>query len=216
MTAHEREKQLLRLIPATWNDLDVLANLMVQLYNAELPGSLRGPLAGQRALMRYFLEQSGPEGLRGRYVAVDDDGAIVGSAAMRLHGDPDVGVLPAGTLRAAVRYLGLINTLQLFSTMLRAALAPETQLEPQSAYIHSVVIDAEWRGQGLGHGLMAAIEQVAQDRGARTCVLRVITSNTSARRLYQRLGYQVIERTPPWMEWTEWLTFPSEIMTKRL
>jgi GNAT superfamily N-acetyltransferase len=216
MTAQEREMRSLHLIPAMWSDLDVLADMMVQLYNAELPVSMSGPIEGQRALMRYFIEQSGPEGMRGRYVAVDDGGTIVGSAALRMHGDPDIGVLPSGSLGAAVRYLGLLNAVQLFTTMLRAAFAPETRLEPQSAYIHSVVIDAALRGQGFGRLLMAAIEQVARERNARTCVLRVISGNTAARQLYLQIGYQPIPRAQPWMEWTDWLTFPSELMIKRL
>jgi ribosomal protein S18 acetylase RimI-like enzyme len=201
------------LVPASMNQADALAALMVQLYNSELKGGLRGSPAGQRALLRYFIERAGNEGLWGRYLAIDTTGALVGTVSLRLHSDSEFGTIPSGAVRVAIRELGLWNTLQLFGTMFRAMFTPATVLTPRSAYIYSVVIDEQRRGQGLGRSLMGAIEQLAYSRGVRRCTLRILVDNHGARRLYTSLGYRVIERSPRWMDW---LTFPTELMAKTL
>ncbi len=44
---------------------------------------------------------------------------------------------------------------------------------------------------GLGHRLVTAGQQVAVERGARKLTLRVLASNTGARRLYESCGFEV-------------------------
>ena len=51
----------------------------------------------------------------------------------------------------------------------------------------SVLVD--WRGQGVGHALMAAAESTARARGARRIVLDMSSANVEALRLYHSLGY---------------------------
>lgn len=51
----------------------------------------------------------------------------------------------------------------------------------------SVLVD--WRGQGVGHALMAAAESTARARGARRIVLDMSSANVEALRLYDSLGY---------------------------
>jgi len=52
----------------------------------------------------------------------------------------------------------------------------------------------EFRGRGLGTGLVHAFAREAGVRGARRLYLEVRASNSGARRLYQRLGFTVVGR----------------------
>ena len=47
----------------------------------------------------------------------------------------------------------------------------------------------DWRGQGVGHRLMAAAEASALARGARRIVLDMSSANVDALRFYRSLGY---------------------------
>ena len=199
--------------PAIWHDLDTIIDLIVQLYHAELPGALRGPLDGQRQLIRHIVERGGIEGLRGRYVIANEQGVVLGSASIRTATDPEMPTLPAGTVKASINALGVGGTLLLFGTLLRATLLPELRIETGHAYIHSVVVGKEHRGSGIGSELMNGIEAIARERGLQHSTLRVVIGNDGARRLYERLGYKVVDRSPPWMDW---ITFPTELMTKPL
>jgi aminoglycoside 6'-N-acetyltransferase len=49
----------------------------------------------------------------------------------------------------------------------------------------------DWRGRGVGTALMAAAEEWADDRGAARMILDLAAANAGARRLYERLGYEV-------------------------
>ena len=46
------------------------------------------------------------------------------------------------------------------------------------------------RRRGVASALLAAAEQHARDRGARKLSLRVLSTNETAMRLYERLGFQ--------------------------
>lgn len=55
------------------------------------------------------------------------------------------------------------------------------------------------RGSGLGTQLMAAAEQTMRERGVRAAELIVVQNNPAARRLYERLGYNLTaEETRDW------------------
>ena len=49
----------------------------------------------------------------------------------------------------------------------------------------------DWRGRGVGTALMAAAEDWARQRGATRMILDLAAANDGARRLYDRLGYEV-------------------------
>ncbi|MCS6880036.1 MAG: GNAT family N-acetyltransferase [Oscillochloridaceae bacterium] len=201
------------LRPATSADAEALAELVVQLFHAEMPGVLRGPRPGQVRLMRYLVEHELASGVRGRFIALDAGGKVVGSASIRLHGDASTVNLPRGTFTLAIHCLGLLNTLILIGNMLRAALVGETRLRPGECYIYSVVVAEDQRGRGIGDAIMERIEDQARRMGVSVAYLRVISSNEPARRLYLRRGYQIVSRASPL---AGRISIPSELMRKDL
>ncbi len=58
------------------------------------------------------------------------------------------------------------------------------------ARIYSVVVDPQWRGQGLGRKLIVAAEKAARAAGSEGVSLEVREDNSAARTLYAALGYQ--------------------------
>ena len=63
-----------------------------------------------------------------------------------------------------------------------------SDIKPPLGYVRHVVIASEHRGQGLGHSLMATLREHLVAHGCTRWCLNVKLSNTSARRLYQRIG----------------------------
>lgn len=58
-------------------------------------------------------------------------------------------------------------------------------------HINTLAVDHPYRGAGLGTYLMSEVLRLAADAGARRATLEVRTSNVAARRLYERLGFQL-------------------------
>ena len=56
-------------------------------------------------------------------------------------------------------------------------------------YISELAVTAEAEGQGVGHALLAAIEQWGRDRGLLAMTVEVFWDNTRARTLYEHMGY---------------------------
>ena len=80
-----------------------------------------------------------------------------------------------------------------------APIAPFVELEALSVgtwYINALAVRAERRGQGLGARLMEAAEQTARSDGFDRCSIQVFERNEGAVRLYRRLGYEEIVRSP--------------------
>lgn len=202
----------LTLRPSRADDIPAVADLLLQLYHAELPGALRGPISGQHTLMQHIL-QRGRAALFRQYVAIDQGGAILATASLRLGRDRVAGDVPAGTFGIAFRELGTSNAIRLFGLLLRRSLTPDSPLGPHGAFLHSVVVNEQLRGQGLGAWLVQQAEQIAAHDGARSIQLRVVVGNGSAKRLYNRLGYRVVGRTPPALDWA---AIPTELMHKAI
>lgn len=64
------------------------------------------------------------------------------------------------------------------------------------AYVHSFRVRPEYRRAGLGTRLMEAAEGDLVRRGFQAVTLNVSRQNPAARRLYERLGYEVIGVDP--------------------
>ncbi len=57
----------------------------------------------------------------------------------------------------------------------------------------SVAVVEAWQGQGIGTALLQRQIEVARQKGRKRCRLNVAISNPGAQRLYERLGFQVVE-----------------------
>lgn len=74
-------------------------------------------------------------------------------------------------------------------------LAPYARLEEDNSYyVCGVTLFAEYRGLGIGSRLMALAEKHARAKGFAKLSLIVFEKNEGAKRLYERLGYQVKAR----------------------
>jgi GNAT superfamily N-acetyltransferase len=62
-----------------------------------------------------------------------------------------------------------------------------------AAQILGLVVDQEWRGQGIGGALLKAAEAWAAERGCRTLYVRSNITRKDAHSFYQHLGYQLVK-----------------------
>jgi ribosomal-protein-alanine N-acetyltransferase len=63
-------------------------------------------------------------------------------------------------------------------------------------HINNLAIRHEYQGQGLGTVLLQEVLQAGATRGAERATLEVRRSNAPARRLYERLGFEVAATRP--------------------
>lgn len=185
-------------------DLVPISDLLTQLYAAELPGALAGPHAKQAELLRFTLEAKSQQGLRHRYVLSDPGGVIVATAALDMPGEPAYERAPDGTIATALRVLGVRHTLQLLLTVARSMLIKPQERPAGSVLLHSVVVDAKLRGQGLGRVLVEGIEAKVRSTGLNTIVLQVLVANQAAQHFYHSLGYQIYWRSPSYLRMLSW------------
>jgi ribosomal protein S18 acetylase RimI-like enzyme len=74
-------------------------------------------------------------------------------------------------------------------------LAPYSELEtPGSYYVCAMALFPEYRGRGLGTGLLEIVRELAREADCTELSLIVFEQNEAAVRLYQRHGYKVADR----------------------
>ena len=77
------------------------------------------------------------------------------------------------------------------------ALKPYRDLsDPDSLFIAELCCLPEARGQGLGTRFLACARESAASRGLPRVSLRVFSDNVGAVRLYERCGFQIVDRRP--------------------
>lgn len=59
-----------------------------------------------------------------------------------------------------------------------------------SAHLEVLVVRDDAEGRGIGYALVQAAEQAVRERGALSMTLHVFASNTRARAVYERLGFE--------------------------
>jgi ribosomal protein S18 acetylase RimI-like enzyme len=76
-------------------------------------------------------------------------------------------------------------------------LKPYSELErPGSFYICGMALFPEYRGEGLGTGMLELARQQAYQRGLEELSLIVFEQNAGAKRLYERHGFREVDRLP--------------------
>ena len=68
-------------------------------------------------------------------------------------------------------------------------LRPEALSHEPSSHLEAIAVVKEAEGKGIARALLAAAEEEALRHGAQTMTLHVISTNTRARRFYERSGY---------------------------
>lgn len=82
--------------------------------------------------------------------------------------------------------VGLVNCIEGFSTF---ACQPLVN-------VHDVAVLPAYRGQGIGEKMLQLVVQIAGERGACKLTLEVLSGNTSARQLYERVGFAPYQLDP--------------------
>lgn len=72
-------------------------------------------------------------------------------------------------------------------------LVPPTPLSSNAhvQQVQGLAVDPAQRGAGIARALLAAAEELARQRGARKISLRVLSTNDTARRLYDTAGFRL-------------------------
>lgn len=70
-------------------------------------------------------------------------------------------------------------------------------IEPRALVVDGLVVDTDWRGQGIGAALLAALAEAARRRGHAELRLDVVEENLRARALYAREGFAIRGRQYP-------------------
>ena len=196
--------------PAVQADTLALSRLVIQLYAAELPGALTGPIDGQEALFRFTLEANGENALKNRYVMCDENGNILATGMIQFSDEPTFERAPDGTVSNAFRLLGTPAALKLFLTVARSLIGVQKHEDMESALIHSVVVDQNLRGKGIGVQLMTHLEERIRKHGVKKSRLQVLEDNISAVPFYQKLGYKQISKSPWWVSLLSWSSLGME------
>jgi ribosomal protein S18 acetylase RimI-like enzyme len=76
------------------------------------------------------------------------------------------------------------------------------------AHLH-INVDSAWRGHGLGRQLMEAYLQQLRGLGVRGVYLETTSLNETACRLYEKMGFRLLERRPDSF-WAKWFGHPVE------
>ena len=81
----------------------------------------------------------------------------------------------------------------------------------ERAYIYGFRIKPEYRNAGLGERMMTTAENDLYQRGFHTITLNVGQNNPDARRLYERLGYQIVADDPGRWSYLDHLGLRQEV-----
>lgn len=201
--------------PARVDDIPMLADLLRQLYDAELPGALTGAPDHQRRLLRFTLEAQPNQALQHRYVLCNADDQVLATGMIQFPTEPPFERAPAGTVRMAVTLLGYWAVGRLLLTIARSMIGIYPQRLADTVLLHSVVVDARYRGQGLGRCIVNQLEQIATEQGYQAVVLQVLADNAVARRFYLDCGYQEIWCSPRWVTMLNWSSYVLRKALKR-
>lgn len=82
--------------------------------------------------------------------------------------------------------VGLVNCIEGFSTFKCLPLVN----------VHDVVVLDSHRGRGIAEAMLAEVERLARGRGACKLTLEVLSGNTPAVRLYERVGFAGYQLDP--------------------
>ena len=99
------------------------------------------------------------------------------------------------TAAALLRH-GRVYVLRADGSIIGTCVCMRSWDRPNEAMILSMGIRPGWRGRGLGQRFVAGVLSRLRQRGLRTASLMVGSDNRRAIRLYQDVGFEVVEEGP--------------------
>lgn len=163
---------------------------------ADCPAIAELALLAGEGIPAYFREQSRKEGqslleVGAHNAASDTENFSWRNTHLALIDAAIAGMLLAYRLPAA----GPDEDLEEYPVFIR----PLIELEwcvPESFYINMLATYPAYRNRSVGTRLMEQVDSLAGAAGCTLSSIEVFDENTGALRLYQRLGYEVIEQRP--------------------
>ncbi len=74
------------------------------------------------------------------------------------------------------------------------AYAIQSRKEPATCHLHHLMVHRDWRGRGLGAGMLAEMARRARAEDLQRMSLKVAAGNTRAAAFYRRHGYTLSGR----------------------
>ena len=180
---------------ATPADTERIAEII---YSEPRPEAIRGIGLGRidrvRAIGKAYVRMPGsPKGWEGTVVA-ELEGEVVG--VLQAGSSPVSSRITPRLLLAAIRVYGPLDVFKLLRVA-RADRRVQTGRPAGEYHVSELHVDPRHRNRGIGAALMRYAEAEARSGGHRLMSLQTLTTNP-ARRLYERLGFRVVEtRTDP-------------------
>lgn len=157
----------------------VIASLYWEAFGGKL-GRLLGP---EQKALPYIAEALSPDHA---FCARNGAGDILGVAGFK---SPQ-GALVNGQIAEMVPYYGMVGAL--WRTAALTALSSD--VDNRRFLIDGLFVTSQYRGQGIGSRLLQSIAQEASLRGYDEVRLDVIDTNGRARALYERRGFEAVDR----------------------
>ncbi|ADP81203.1 GNAT family N-acetyltransferase [Pseudofrankia inefficax] len=192
------------------DDLTTVADLLVQLYEDECPGIFSGSRDASLRLIRSLVREN--ESVVRDGLVLDSPDGIIAYGAVSTSTFPRRRPSMAMVGAQALSFLGVRAAAEFcwaYSRLQNLVCAP---LPPMTAQVHSLVVHPRARGNGYGELLFRTMEDTARQGGHHDALLYVLAGNP-ARRLYARLGYQVVP-TPTLPGVPALLRYPGIAMRK--
>jgi ribosomal protein S18 acetylase RimI-like enzyme len=137
--------------------------------------------AGKRAL-RDFLDPLGETG--GHHVA-ECDGRVAGIMHLAMAGEDE------GGWSGSVPFIRRLGPARGVRALMAFGLLSK-KVEEDESYISHIAVHPDFRGRGVGRGLMAEAERLSREGGKDRITLYVASDNASAKGLYLACGFHTV------------------------
>ena len=135
-------------------------------------------------VIRLFSRGINPE--RG-FTAVSSDQELVGIAGFQLDGTSLVDV----RMRNFIRQYGFFRGI--YKATLLDVIFQRKPDDPKQLLMDGIVVEADYRGRGIGSKLFKALEEFAFKNHMTSLKLDVIDENPNAKKLYQKIGFASVK-----------------------